>query len=344
MLRVAFALSFGLILAPSAHAQPMPEAAGQLASRISSLLPRRATVSLELRSLAARAPDGWSGFRGQLQDSLQKAGVEVADTTTQPDTKVRVTLAESAQGLLFVAEVTSGDNRQVAMLPWIAPRNDGKPRIALVNKLVWKQPEPVLDLLMLNSGTQMLVLSPAKLSSYQMTDGKWISTGTAPLGLTRPIPRDPRGRIQSAPDGFRVYVPGTTCTGAIQPALKLTCVAGNEPWTSDPKMRWITDRNSLESDATGAEVWGSDAARIENVCGAGSVVIASGAGSQQERDQVQAYEIADGQASAASEPLTLPGAVTALWPSESRGQVTLVVRNSQTGDYAASRLGVACPE
>ena len=72
-------------------------------------------------------------------------------TAAQPDSRVLVTLSESAQGLLFVAEAVTGDNRQVAMLPWTPPRIEAKPRMTLVNKTLWTQPEPVLDILLLNS-------------------------------------------------------------------------------------------------------------------------------------------------------------------------------------------------
>ena len=359
MLRVVFALSFGLILVPQVQAQPLPDAAGQLASRISSLLPRRATVSLDLRNLMTRPPDGWSSFRGQLQDAFQKSGIQVAGTPAAqpdsrvPDTRVMITLSESVQGPLFVVEVITGDNRQVAMLHWTPPRAEEKPRMTLVNKTLWTQPEPVLDVLLLNSGAQMLVLSTSNVTSYQMNGGKWTFASSAPLTLSRPMPRDPRGRLLSAADGgFRVYVPGVTCMGTLQPALQLNCAPGNETWND---VRWVTDRNVLESDkapgaryspavppASGAEGWGSDIAAMDNPCAQSAIQIADGNNS--DHDQVQAFEIAGGQASAASEPLAVPGLVTALWPAETRGQVTVVVRDSQTGDYAASRLGLACAQ
>jgi len=47
---------------------------------------------------------------------------------------------------------------------------------------------------------------------------------------------------------------------------------------------------------------------------------------------------------ARSEPISLPGPVTALWPAVEPAQATLVVRNSNTGNYEASRLAVACAE
>jgi hypothetical protein len=62
------------------------------------------------------------------------------------------------------------------------------------------------------------------------------------------------------------------------------------------------------------------------------------------QDHLQAFEVSTGTDSPASEPLLLPGSVTALWPSESPDQVTLVVHNSQTGMYEASRISLACAQ
>jgi hypothetical protein len=42
--------------------------------------------------------------------------------------------------------------------------------------------------------------------------------------------------------------------------------------------------------------------------------------------------------------MILTGPITALWPAETAGQATLVIRNSKTGNYEASRLGLACAE
>jgi hypothetical protein len=92
----------------------------------------------------------------------------------------------------------------------------------------------------------------------------------------------------------------------------------------------------------GSEGWGSDIAGIDDPCGTGSVLIAPSMST--EREEVRVYEVTNGQATAVSDPIALPGPVTALWPSESRGQATLVVRNPQTGEYEASRLGLACTE
>jgi hypothetical protein len=155
--------------------------------------------------------------------------------------------------------------------------------------------------------------------------------------------------------GFRVFVPGTSCNGILQPEFKVTCAPGNETWPVNPRdplttVRWVTDQNVLESvNARGPSYTavigsGIELSSIENPCGSGWMFLASGAGDADDRDQVQVYELVDGQMAAASAAMSLPGPVTALWPAERAGQSTLVIRNSKTGNYEAARLGVACTE
>src|SRR5450432_3231869 len=131
MLRVAFALLFGWIAPVLAQAQPMSDAAQQLAARISSLLQRRATVSLEVQNLTPWAPAESSRFRSSLEEELRKSGLEMA-VTAQPELRLRVTVSENSRGLLFVAEASAGETRQIAMMPWtMPPRAEAKPTMKL---------------------------------------------------------------------------------------------------------------------------------------------------------------------------------------------------------------------
>jgi hypothetical protein len=376
MTRVAFALLFGWAIVAIGQAQSPSEAASQLAARISSQLPRRATVSLEVQTQVAMTPADLSTFRRALEEDLRNMGLPM--TATQPETRVHITISENARGVLLVAEIIAGDQRTVVMQPWVAPpTSESKPRLRISRKPVWEQPEPVLDVLLLNSEADLLVLSSTTVASFRLDTGKWAQTGLATLSLARPPVRDPRGRIESAPGGFRVYLPGTTCSGTLPPLLTVACTPGNDAWPVNPReasfvARWVTDRNVLESpsfrsafyavaggwfstaehriiDRAGnslsvPDAWGSDLASVETSCGANPTVLASGSGDGPDRDQAQAYEIASGRAVSASEPIALPGSITALWPAEAVGQATLVVRNSKTGNYEASRLGVACAE
>lgn len=378
MLRAAFALLSGMLMLPPAHAQPMPEAAMQLAARISSLLPRRATVWLDFQDRSSLAPGEFSTFRAALEQELKRAGLEIAAAAAQPESHLRITVSENTRGLLFVAAFGNGENPQVVMLPWNAPpASEPRPRVRIMKQAISEQSEPVLDILLLDSGNQLLVLSPGQVSRFHLVNGQWTADGVAAVTLARPIPRDPRGRMEILPSGLHLYVSGSSCAGALQPEFRLTCAPGNDTWplnARDPALavRWVADRNLLESDAArgpfysaaagwfaaangriqdragdpipGADGWGSDLVSIENSCGIAATVLAAKAGDSPDQDQVQAYEMANGQAVPAGEPLTLPGAVTALWPAEIPGQATLVIRNSKTGRYEASRLGLACAE
>jgi hypothetical protein len=377
MPRVGFALLFGTAALMRLQAQSTAEAAAPLAVRISSLLPPHATVSLEFQNLAPLRPAESSSFRGALQQELRKTGVEIAPAT-QPELRLRVVISENPHGLLFVAEISSKDARQIAMLPWNAPApTEATPHIKIVKKPVWEQGEPVLDFMLLDSESQLVVLGANRITGYRLTDGKWTPTSQASLTPARPLPRDPRGRLEMAAGALRAYMPGTTCIGVTAPALRLTCAAGNESWPLNPRdaalqVRWVMDRNTLESEGVrgafynaapgllaatdgkiedraneqvvGAEKWGSDLAGIENPCGSNILLIATMASDALTGDQIQVYEIANGQAASASEALPVLGPVTALWPAETAGQATLVVRNSKTGNYEASRLGLACAE
>jgi hypothetical protein len=202
-----------------------------------------------------------------------------------------------------------------------------------------------------------------------MTTGKWTSSGQASLALAKPLPRDPRGRLEMTAGALRLNFPGVTCSGSLSPSLRIACASGSETWPLNPRdpafqVRWTADRNTLESDSVhstfynaaaglfattggkiedrageptaGAEKWGTD---LTN-----PLVIATTAGDATAGDQIQIYDIANGQAAPASNALPLNGPVMALWPAETAGQASLVVRNSKTGFYEASRLGLACAE
>jgi hypothetical protein len=377
MLRAGFALLFGLGMLARIQAQPLPEAVPAMVRGISSLLPQRATVSLEFQALAPVAPVEWSSFRGALRDELRKSGVDLKDTG-QAESQVRVVVSENPRGLLLIAEVVSNDTRQVVMAPWGRLSAVGvKPGLRIQMTPITEQTEPILDVWMSDSGLDLLVLTPAKVIAMHLTDGKWTPNGQASLPVARPIPRDPRGRLQALSGSLGVYLPGTTCTGQVGPRPIFSCEAVNSHWsmgTFEPtQVRWVTDRNVLETDGVGGSFytaamgwfasangkvvnregevqgthnWGSDLAAIANPCGSAEskIVIVAGAEDINQQDQVQAFSPPPEPPAAVSAPVVLPGAVTALWPAERTAQATLVIRNSITGTYEASRLSLACTQ
>jgi hypothetical protein len=95
------------------------------------------------------------------------------------------------------------------------------------------------------------------------------------------------------------------------------------------------------SDQTARFGWGSDLATVKTSCGAGWQVLASSSGDQA-GDSIRAYEFPDRDPVAVSAAIDFPGTITAMW-TEARGDTAVaVVRNEETGSYAAFRLVVAC--
>ena len=87
--------------------------------------------------------------------------------------------------------------------------------------------------------------------------------------------------------------------------------------------------------------WGSDIASVHTPCRAGSQVLASSA-ADDGQDSVQAFEFPDREPVAVSQKLDLNGPVAALWTAPDGASATVVIRNSETGNYEASLLNLTC--
>src|SRR2546430_16572752 len=80
------------------------------------------------------------------------------------------------------------------------------------------------------------------------------------------------------------------------------------------------NRDRMGEIVAGASAWGSDIAGVQSPCGSTPMFLASKSDDALEQDQIQVYEIGKGQATPVSEPMEVPGPVTAPWPSATRGQ------------------------
>ena len=345
-------------LAVPMAAESLEQALSRIVTRLTSTgLARSATLTFQnLSSVpAAQANE----VRDAMGASLAQAGVQLA--AGQPE--IRLTLSENVRGLLLVSEF--GDN--VTIVPWTRMASaPAQTRYALIVTPVREQIIPILDFLLADSGKTLVVLEPGRVGSYRRTNTKeWTASHAVVLNLTRPMPRDPRGRLEGQPDDFRVSVPGSLCTGGVLPTARAgDCKAGGT---------WVAGRNHFESPRgpyfTSApagtktllahldrrtrlwgqaaqplsvvEGWGSGIAPIRG-CSVNPTVVATTAGNNE--DALEAFEIVEDEEISVSDSVRLPGPVTALWPSETAGEVSVVVRNRKTGVYEASRVAMACAE
>jgi hypothetical protein len=308
-----------------------------------------------VKRLLPRLPKGpvsivWQNHSSMPGDEVERIRRAVETGVEQPGpVELRLTLSESARGYLVIAQ---GPEGKVWIETWPKPPSKlEKPPFHLVRTTIWEQPSPILDVAL--SGETLYVLEPMRITGRDIK----------PVGLTlpRPMPRDPRGRIDVSNNGenIRVLLPGVRCSG---PLAKINCVTAREPWIvaarnyfEGPRGRYYTSAESggavFQAETDGrtriysgsgdalrvVEGWGSEIATIESACGAH--VIAS-----LETDQLQAFQYTGGNVRATTVPLVLDGPVTAIWPSEKKDQVTVIVNNRTTGNYEASRVVVSCSQ
>jgi hypothetical protein len=87
--------------------------------------------------------------------------------------------------------------------------------------------------------------------------------------------------------------------------------------------------------------WGSDIASVRSGCGLGWQVLATGNGDDA-GEAVRAFEIADREPAAVSQPAAFNGGITALWTDSDGTGAIAVSQNSDTGRYEAYRLSITC--
>ncbi|HLH20808.1 MAG TPA: hypothetical protein VKX45_26520 [Bryobacteraceae bacterium] len=97
---------------------------------------------------------------------------------------------------------------------------------------------------------------------------------------------------------------------------------------------------SLDPLGAASGSWGSDVAAAGVRCGGRSLVLASRAGDGRQADALRAWALSDRAVAPISDPLELPGPITALWPAP--GGATAVVQNAAAGRYQAYSVTVAC--
>jgi hypothetical protein len=121
---------------------------------------------------------------------------------------------------------------------------------------------------------------------------------------------------------------------------------GGELWIQtemDGKSRAYNNDNDNFKPLATFSGWGDDIASIDLPCGPVWEVLVSGTGDWTEPDHLQVYQIDEHySAQPAGEPLSFPGPILAMWPSEDGKGARVVSKNLQTGMYEASIVTITC--
>ena len=309
--------------------------------RLSQRLGRRA-LTITWQNQSTMPPDEADAVRKRVEGLF-----EISPTGQE----TKVTLSENVRGYLVIMQIGDG---KVYIEAWSSPPSKpAQPPFQLKISHLGESPRPILDAGVSPDGKTIVLLESFRVVS---PDGR-----SAGLALPRPLPRDPRGRVQVADSGeIRVQLPGMRCLGSFR---KMQCSASEELWIVAGRNYFKGVRGlyyslaEIEGDAFQSELdghtrlyvnqteparvlenWGSELASIETSCGAKVQLVTS-----LETEQVQAFEDSDGRVRASTPTVATDGPIVALWQaSERRDEVTMVVRNRTKRIYEASRLAISC--
>jgi hypothetical protein len=233
-----------LLVAPILPAAEGPagpaDAARELARRLASGF--RGPVSLTIRNLSDLAAADVAEFRRTLATELRVALVEGGAEAGAADA-LHVTLSQSFAAYLLAAEVKRGEERQVILFPFkrVAGAVRAGPAAVTVEKsLIASLAEPILDVA--RADQDLLLLQPAGVTRFAAVNGHWEPRESAPFSpLT--LPRDARGRLMVQSGSYLAYLPGSICSGAVQP-LDARCREADEAWplVRDPALRAYPSR------------------------------------------------------------------------------------------------------
>jgi hypothetical protein len=224
-----------LLVASAALAADWRRPEAQLAEKIAAIT-GPGVVALEVTNRSSISAAELEVIRRGLADALANSGVRIS----QPDqaaATVRVTLSESMQNYVWVAEIQQGTNpASVAIIDTPHPDSAVNPQPAFPLTLhatpLVSQPYPILDAAMLEGNPRrMLALGENAVTVYEFKDGHWQQGQSLAISHDRPFPRDVRGRIVLRKDHlFDAYLPGLICRSANASPLTLNCLRSDDPW------------------------------------------------------------------------------------------------------------------
>ena len=222
---------------PASFGADWAPAENELARKIAAATgPGAVAVDLTNRSrLTSKESDEISR---RLHAELEALGVHWVKAE-QAVTTVRVSLSESLENYVWIAEIPQGvGGFSVAMVS--IRRSDAASfaaetaEFAIRKTALWSQRERILDVAVLEeaaSPTHLAVLDPDKVALYRLADGRWQTEHTMVVSHSHPWPRDMRGRLVLRQDHLLdAYLPGVFCQTPNSAPLTLACHESDDPW------------------------------------------------------------------------------------------------------------------
>ncbi|MHB8412297.1 MAG: hypothetical protein ACYDDI_10175 [Candidatus Acidiferrales bacterium] len=167
------------------------------------------------------------------------AGFAIVAQNPSAVTGVRISLSESFQDFLWIADIDTGQAHSVVFVSVPKSAVPAAPVVSdtiILNKqFLLSLPDPILDAQILPaSGTaaqRLVVLQPERVALFSQVNGTWQIQAQSAIVHDRPWPRDIRGRLHVGAPGGVADLPGTICEVALADSLTVTCKHGSKPWT-----------------------------------------------------------------------------------------------------------------
>ncbi len=307
-----------------------------LADKIAAAAKPAKTFSLNVKNISSLSGTDVASLREELVADLAVLKFRITEKLPS-DAQLQLTLSESAEDYVWVAEIRRGDARVVVMVSAARdvvknPTSAG-PSVTLQRKAIWEQAGRILDFglvpdIATDGGSILVILEPDKLSFYEHRSGEWQLTRAVAMGRARPVQRDVSGRID-LPAG-KAEVPDAECSGNFQHPETVTCGSA-----AAYDAAFVTKPLSVQGHTVDSY------AALAPACGIGPLTLISGPGDWTEPDFIQAFGLKN-QGDAVSEKIQFQGPILALWGSDDGKSARVVSRNLRTGEYEASIVSVSC--
>jgi hypothetical protein len=323
---------------PGQLPQKWDEAVRALAENIVADANPARTISLDVKNISSLASADAGVIRQALASDLTHRGFHF-DAASSAEARVEVTLSETADRYVWVAETRVGDANRVAMVDAVRSPDSSTRKevdtVVLDRKLVWQQPGKILDFALFQAmdgaNSNLWVLEPERVSIYRNAGDQWQFDDAMAINHRAPWPRDLRGAIDA--QHASIILPGLECMQKSPPQNELQCSTAQGGKSGST----VVDSPLIRIE--GRE--GGDNLSLRSMCGADSVVVGTGTGDWTQPDSIQAYLEKDGRAAPSGDPLQTDGPITGLnWASE--GEARAVVHNLKTGNYEAYFVTATC--
>ena len=234
------------VTTPQAAEGPLASASRELARKLAASLGADLKGKLLIDSSPANLSSA-SSFDFQqgcsaFSTELASEGVTIQPANSQqPAATVHLSLSESFQGFIWVADITQAAAHKLffsSVVPLAASTAPpAAPQLTLQKTFLLSSPDPILDAEILpapspETSANLLILQPASISLFVQVNGAWQKQSDGEIDLGRPQPRDFRGRLQQGPNGLQAVLPGLACDVVVQPNLSVSCKPGDVPWAA----------------------------------------------------------------------------------------------------------------